>query len=148
MGRPPQSSCSTERTISLRAAALLSGATASSRSRNTASASEASAFSTMFRRVAGTARRERAAFMLFIEERLYGLSAQRGVQDLNRVGHRKTPVAHLLQARLDLEHAAGVGGNDNLRSGLQDVVRLALTELGGRLGLDHIVDTRGSAADL
>ena len=54
-------------TTSPRAAALLSGATASSRSRNTASAAEASAFSAIFRRVAGTARRERAAFMLLVE---------------------------------------------------------------------------------
>ena len=76
------------RTTSPRAAALLSGATASSRSRKTASASEASAFSTIFRLVAGTARRERAAFMLFVEQRLYGLSAQGGVENLHRVGHR------------------------------------------------------------
>src|SRR5688500_10326058 len=98
--------------MSLRASTMLSGSTASSRSRNTASAAEASAFSTIFRRVAGTARRERAAFILLVEERLYRLSAKGGVQDLHRMGHRESAVAHLLQGRLDLEHAAGVGGND------------------------------------
>src|SRR5918999_472522 len=110
VGRPPQSISFRAETTSPRAAALLSGATASSRSKNTASASEASAFSTIFRRVAGTARRERAAIMLLVEKRLYRISAQGGVEDLHGVGHRKTLVPHLLQASLDLEHAAGVGG--------------------------------------
>src|SRR5215213_3572731 len=62
--------------------------------------------------------------------------------------HREANVAHLLQRRLYLEHAAGVGGDDHLRTGLQDVVRLALAELGRGLGLDHVVDTRRSAANL
>src|SRR5918995_3424306 len=134
--------------MSLRASALLSGAIASSRSRNTASAAEAIAFSAIFRRVAGTARRERGAFMLLVEECLYGLCAQRGVKDLHGVGHRKAVPAHLLQRGLYLKHATGVGGDDHLRPGLQDIVRLALTELGGGLGLDHVVDARGPAADL
>src|SRR5215204_101465 len=64
------------------------------------------------------------------------------------MGHREALPAHLLQKGLYLEHAAGVGGDDHLRPGLQDVVRLALTELGGGLGLDHIVDARRSTADL
>src|ERR671915_95453 len=64
------------------------------------------------------------------------------------MGHRKAVPAHLLQRGLYLKHATGVGGDDHLRPGLQDIVRLALTELGGGLGLDHVVDARGSAADL
>src|SRR5215204_4715285 len=64
------------------------------------------------------------------------------------MGHREALPAHLLQKGLYLEHAAGVGGDDHLRPGLQDVVRLALTELGGGLGLDHVVYARRSTADL
>src|ERR671919_2908684 len=64
------------------------------------------------------------------------------------MGHRKAVPAHLLQRGLYLKHATGVGGDDHLRPGLQDIFRLALTELGGGLGLDHVVDTGGPAADL
>src|SRR5829696_264102 len=63
------------------------------------------------------------------------------------MGHREAVPAHLLQRRLYLEHAAGVGGDDHLRTGFEDVVRPALTELDGGLGLDHVVDTSRSAAD-
>src|SRR5215210_6438611 len=100
---------------SARASALLPGATASSRSRKTASASEASAFSIISRRVAGTASRERAALKSFLEQRLYRLPAQGGVEDLNGVDHRDAVVSHPLQGRLYLEHAARVGGNYYLR---------------------------------
>src|ERR687897_490038 len=64
------------------------------------------------------------------------------------MGHRKAVPAHLLQRGLYLKHATGVVGDDHLRPGLQDIVRLALTELGGGLRLDHVVDARGPAADL
>src|ERR687889_99002 len=64
------------------------------------------------------------------------------------MGHRKAVPAHLLQRGLYLKHATGIGGDDHLRPGLQDVVRLALTELRSRFGLDHVVDARGPAADL
>src|SRR5215210_711475 len=148
VGRSRHSISFRAETTSPRAAALLSGATASSRSKNTASASEPSAFSTIFRRVAGTARRERAAIMLFVEKRLYRISAQGGVEDLHRVGHREAVPAHPLQGRLYLQHTTGVGGDDHLCPCLEDVVRLAIPELGGWFGFDHVVDARGSAADL
>src|SRR5215211_7705442 len=84
---------------------------------------------------------------LSIEQRLDGLAAQRGVEDLHRVG-RRNAVAGLLEGGLDLEDAAGVGGNEHLRTGCQNIHRLALAELGCGLGLDHVVDTGGTAADL
>src|SRR5829696_9932642 len=100
---------------SARAPDLLAGATASSRSRKMASASEASAFSTIPRRVAGTASRERGTPKLFLEQRLYRLATQGGVEDLNGVTHRDTIVAHPLEGRLYLQHAARVGRDDYLR---------------------------------
>src|ERR671916_3518328 len=56
--------------------------------------------------------------------------------------------AHLLEGGLDLEDATGVGGDEHPGAGGEDVLRLALAELGGGLGLDHVVDAGGAAADL
>src|SRR5918998_1767074 len=56
--------------------------------------------------------------------------------------------AHLLEGGLDLEDATGVGGDEHTGAGGEDVLRLALAELGGGLGFDHVVDAGGSAADL
>src|SRR4051812_24110896 len=103
----------------------------------------------MFHFDAGTASTEREILtsLPLSEQGLYGLAPDRGVYDLHRMGHRHV-FTHLLEGGLYLEHAAGVRGNDHLGTGLEDVSRLALAELHGWLGLDHVVDAGRAAADL
>src|SRR5205823_13535795 len=50
--------------------------------------------------------------------------------------------------RRDLDRAARVRRGDRLRTGGEQVARLALAQRGGRLGLDQVVDARRAAAQL
>ncbi len=56
--------------------------------------------------------------------------------------------AQRLQMSLELGRAPGVGGGDRLGAGVKDVAGLAPPELGGRLGLEQVVEPGRSAADL
>src|SRR3954452_12086131 len=71
----------------------------------------------------------------------------RSVQKFHRVQHRQA-VPQPLRVRGDLDRAPRVRGHHRLGAGGQQVARLALAELGGRLGLHEVVDARRAAADL
>src|SRR5438034_3631330 len=48
----------------------------------------------------------------------------------------------------DLHRAARIGGGHDRRAGLPDTLGLAPTQLGRQLGLEHIVDSGASAAEV
>jgi hypothetical protein len=50
------------------------------------------------------------------------------------------------EAGAELEHAAGVGGDQQIRACGQDVLGLALAELGGGLWLEQVVDPGGASS--
>src|SRR3972149_4074839 len=51
-----------------------------------------------------------------------------------------------LRAELELEHAAGVGGGDDVAAGGEDVVHLVVEEAARHLGLGEVVDAGRAAA--
>src|SRR5918994_4218386 len=150
VGLPRQSSSFIARTTFPRADSFSFGATASSRSRKKRSVLRDGPFSIIFPLEAGTARTERETLTpcsLPVQKRLDGLTAEGGVEDLHRVRHGHA-LAHPLEAGLNLKHATGVGGDDHARPGVEDVLGLAVAELGCGLRLDHVVDAGGAAAEL
>src|SRR5437764_1284922 len=74
-------------------------------------------------------------------------SLNRRLNQLYRVDHAQRPT-HLLAHGRDLDRAAGVAGGDHLRACGEQVVHLPPPELGGGLGVQQVVDTRGPAANL
>ena len=55
--------------------------------------------------------------------------------------------AQRAQVEVELGGAAGVSRRDCVSAGIEQVARLARSEVGGRLWLEHVVDTRRAAAD-
>ena len=55
--------------------------------------------------------------------------------------------AQRAQMEVELSCAAWVGRRDYVGAGIQQVACLALAEVGGRLRLEQVVDTRRAAAD-
>src|SRR3954451_8547124 len=76
-----------------------------------------------------------------------GQPAERGVEDLDGVGHPHR-VAGPFDRRGDLHQASRVGGHQHLRAGRHDVGRLAVAELAGRPWVENVVDAGGAAAQL
>jgi hypothetical protein len=71
----------------------------------------------------------------------------RGIEQLDRVVDGEL-LAELAGVGGDLEDAAGVGGDDGAGAGREQALGLAAAELGGRLGLEQVVDAGRAAADL
>ena len=72
--------------------------------------------------------------------------ADRGVQQLHPMqnGHR---FANRVQAGLKLKRTTRITGNHDIGAGVQDIFRLAIAQLPGGARLQHVVDSRRSAAD-
>src|SRR6185312_9341660 len=74
----------------------------------------------------------------------YRYPADARVEQLHRVQQRHVDAEVLA----DLQQAARVGGDDDVRPGRRDVLGLPRAELARGLGRDHVVDARRTAAQL
>lgn len=74
-------------------------------------------------------------------------AADGGVEQFDHVEGGHGLFAAAAEGAHELEEAAGVGGDDGLRLGGEEVADLAVAELLGGFGLEQVVDTGGAAAE-
>ena len=73
-------------------------------------------------------------------------AAKRGVEDLDGV-HDGQRASDLRERGLELEEAAGIAGDDDVRMEIDDEAGFAFAELSGGFRLNEIVNSSGAAAD-